>query len=101
MMSRSDLVRMAHTILDMDDELEILGREILRLSVVEKKYNDLLNSSIAHGQKMMVNLLDVAMTPGVLEAMDKANKSTAGKCIACGEFHGEGIACPKMQPGDG
>lgn len=64
-------VDMAFDILNMQDELIYLRREVERLKVYEKDYHELLSASIKHGEQMMVNLLDLVMTPGVVEACVK------------------------------
>lgn len=69
------VVSLAHEILDMQEELEILRKENRRLQGIEQKYGELLDSSISHSQKMMFGILDIAMTPGVMNAIDTHNQS--------------------------
>lgn len=67
------VVGLAYEILGMQRELEILRDENMRLQGIEKKYHDLLDSSISHNQRMMFGVLDIAMTPGVIDAIGKHN----------------------------
>lgn len=64
-----DVVNFAHDILDMNQELVMLRKEVERLKEYEQKYFDLLSESIKHGQDMMGNILMLTLTPGVTEAM--------------------------------
>jgi len=60
-------------------ERDRLADQVDELREYKKKYSDLLDSSISHGRAMMGGLLAVAMTPGVLPAIAKANESSASK----------------------
>lgn len=52
-----------------------LEEEVEDLREYRQKYMDLLDADIAHGQHMMGGLLELALTPGVLDAVGKANAS--------------------------
>ena len=67
-------VKIAHNILNMDDRIARLEAEVARLKWFENAYNELLQSSVSHGETMMNNILKLAMTPGVIEAC-KANNT--------------------------
>ena len=69
-----DVVQMAWQVIGMHQRIEAQEAELEKLKDIEKKYLELLDSSIAHGKKMMSGLLEVAMTPGVIEAIDKHNQ---------------------------
>jgi hypothetical protein len=45
--------------------------ELIRLAAIEEKYMSLLDSDIEHSQTMMRNLLEICVTPGVLQALEK------------------------------
>lgn len=69
------IVDMAHEIIDMDDELNYLRGEVIRLKEYEKKYFQLLQDSTAHNHHMVLGMLDLAMKPGVMGAISNANKA--------------------------
>lgn len=64
-----NIVDMAYQIIDMHEELAELRAENTRLRGYKKKYDDLLNESVQHGEQMMRNTLDMLVTPGVCEAL--------------------------------
>ena len=69
-----NVVNFAYQILEMQARIQELESENAKLRNYRERYNDLLNSSVEHNQHMMLNLLNVAMTPGVVEAMqDRRN----------------------------
>lgn len=72
-----DVLRFANQILDMEEEIINLRRENTRLLKYEHMYNELLNESVRHGEKMMVNTLNLLMTPGVTEALQKSSSHGA------------------------
>lgn len=65
-------VGFAKEILDMQLRIDRLEQEVTFLMGVEEDLHALLHSSTAHNEKMMFNLLKVAMTPGVSEALGAA-----------------------------
>jgi hypothetical protein len=67
---------MAADVLDMHHELERLREENEELHQYRKKYIDLLDANRAHGKRMMGSLLELAMKPGVLDAVAVANERT-------------------------
>ena len=67
-------VQIAQDVLDMQDELESLRDEVEYLRDYQRKYNDLLNGSIAHSQHMMCGILELATKPGVMDAIGTANE---------------------------
>ena len=67
-------VQMAEEVLGMHDELERLRAENAELREYRKKYLAELDAGIAHGQHMMCGLLELAMKPGVLDAVAAANE---------------------------
>lgn len=71
--------QLACDILDMQSLINSLQRENARLAEYEKKYNDLLDSSIKHGQKMMGGIIEICMTPGVADAISKNAKEDKGE----------------------
>ena len=67
------VVDFAWQVIDMQRTIDEQDREITRLMQYEKKYHDLLDSSIESNLTMMGNVLELCMTPGVIEAC-KANR---------------------------
>lgn len=61
------IVELAYQIIDMQRKITRQEREIDRLLSIEQDYNDLLKSSINHSAVMHRNMLDLFLTPGVLE----------------------------------
>ena len=66
-------VQMASDVLDMHYELQRLREENEELRQYRKKYIELLDADIAHGRHMMGGWLELAMKPGVLDAVKSAN----------------------------
>ena len=66
-----DIVGFAYQILEMQDKIIGLEIENSRLRKYEVDYNELLNSSVKHNATMMSNILELCMTPGVVEACEK------------------------------
>jgi hypothetical protein len=76
------VVRMASEIMAMHSELRELRNEVAELYEYREKYNDLLGSSISHSGKMLTNILNMAMTPGVMDAISNSNsRSTKSQII--------------------
>jgi hypothetical protein len=69
-----DVVDFAYQIIDMQRRIEHLEAENENLRHYRKEYMDLLDRDIKHGKEMMGGLLDLCMTPGVMEACAKANE---------------------------
>ena len=67
-------VQMAEEVITMHHELERLREENEELRQYRKKYVELLDSDIAHGRHMMGSMLELAMKPGVLDAVAAANE---------------------------
>jgi hypothetical protein len=74
-----DVVDLAYQIIGMDRTITAQAAELERLRGVEERYNELLSSSLKHGQHMMHNLLDVLMTPGVADAFVNAPRESLGE----------------------
>ena len=66
------VVFMAQEILDMQYELERLRDENAELRDYRRKYTQLLQESIDHSGHMMCGMLELAMKPGVMQAIAKA-----------------------------
>lgn len=67
-------VMVAESVLDMHYEIEALRREVERLKGYERDFHALLDSSTKHNAHMMSGLLEIAMKPGVLDAISKSNQ---------------------------
>lgn len=52
-----NVVKFAHEILDMQDEIVRLNREVTRLLKIEEDYHRLLDDSIKHSEKMVGGVL--------------------------------------------
>lgn len=70
-----DVVDMAYQVIEMDRELQRLRSDKVELIELRKKYMELLNGSIAHGEHMIGGLLKIALTPGVMDAIEQHNSS--------------------------
>lgn len=68
-------VQLARDVLEMQRTIDLQEREITRLQRIEEQYHELLDSSLAHSQKMVGGLLALTATPGVMEALE-ANRQT-------------------------
>lgn len=66
-----DIVDFAHQILEMQDKIDYLKAENARLNWFKKEYYDLLESTNKHNEVMLLNTLDLFLTPGVVEACKK------------------------------
>lgn len=69
-------ISLAYEIVDLHQRLEDAEREVTRLRHIETQYEALLRSSISHSHAMMGNVLNLCMTPGVMEAAQVAYEST-------------------------
>lgn len=68
------MLREAHAELgDLLFERDHLAREVEELREYRQKYVDELNRGINHGRHMIGSMLELAMKPGVLDAVAKAN----------------------------
>lgn len=65
---------LAREILDMESELDFLREENAELRQYRDKYMGLLDESIAHSGHMIGGLLELAMKPGVMDAIAKINE---------------------------
>lgn len=72
-----NVVEFAHQVLDMQSRIHELEREVAELRDYRERYDALLQDGINHNQRMMANMLEVCMTPGVLTAM-KAHHESGG-----------------------
>lgn len=66
-------VQMAADVLDMHHELERLREENEDLRQYRTKFIALLDADLARGKHMIGSLLELAMKPGVLDAVAAAN----------------------------
>jgi hypothetical protein len=64
----------ARDVIAMQVRIEDLEMEVTRLKRYEHDYNELLDSALAHNRTMVGNLLEVCMTPGVVDAMREHHK---------------------------
>lgn len=62
-------VQMATEVLDMHRELERLRAECEELREYRDRYIQELNNGIAHNEHMLCGFLELAMKPGVMEAV--------------------------------
>lgn len=72
-----NIVALAWQIIEMQRTILEQERKIERLARIEKDYNELLDSSLKHGNAlllMMGNMLKLYMTPGIVEACEVAAK---------------------------
>ncbi len=67
------VVSMAQQVIDMDWELRRLRAENAELRDYRQKYLDELHGGIAHSAHMIGGLLQIAMKPGVMDAIRHAN----------------------------
>lgn len=67
-------VKLAHAILDLEAERDMLAREVAHLRGVEEEFEELLTRSNSHHQHMLGSILELAMKPGVLEAISNSNQ---------------------------
>jgi len=63
------LVDIAYEIINMQKEINTLRAENKRLLQIEKKYDELLASSLKHSQTMAGNMLKCLLTPGVTKSL--------------------------------
>lgn len=82
-----DVVDFAYQIIGMDRTITAQAAELERLRGVEERYNELLSSSLKHGQHMMHNLLNVLMTPGVADAFVNAPREGQGEKVKVKKSH--------------
>lgn len=66
-----NVVAFARQILKMDSQLQQNKLELKRLAEFEKKYKDLMDSSLKHSQVMAGNMVKMLLVPGVSEAFRK------------------------------
>ena len=66
-----NIVDFAHQIIEMQDRIIDLEIENDRLREYKEDYDELLKSSSYHNAKMVGNLLDLCLTPGVIEACER------------------------------
>lgn len=67
------VVQMANEVLDMHHELRRLRVVEADYEKLKRDHHELLMGSINHGNRMIGGLFALAMKPGVLEAIGKAN----------------------------
>ena len=66
-----NVVDFAYQIIEMQNKIVELEIENARLRKYERDYHDMMEQSIQHSSAMMVNILNLCMTPGVVEACEK------------------------------
>lgn len=66
-----DIVDFAWKIIEMDRTIREQESEIIRLQKIKSDYDELLDSSTKHSNKMMSNFLEVILKPGVSESVLK------------------------------
>lgn len=66
------VVKMAEEVLRMADQINLLQQEVRDLRHYREEHIRTLHESIEHNHSMLGGLLNLAMTPGVLEATIKA-----------------------------
>lgn len=69
-----DLIKFANDLNRLIEDNEILRRQVSELQQYKTKYDELLYESVKHGEKMMLNTLNILMTPDVTESFIKHNK---------------------------
>lgn len=69
---KMNVVDFAYQIIEMDKEIRSLRSEVIHLTQYKEDYFKLLQESVRHGEEMLGGILQIAMTPGVLEATAKA-----------------------------
>lgn len=74
-MGRIDVVEFARQILEMHEEVLWLRGEVAELREYRDKYTEELNRSISHSRDMLGGILQIAMTPGVMDAIDANHRS--------------------------
>lgn len=67
------VVDFAHQVLDMHDRVQQLEAENAELREYRQRYVDELHRGIAHSGHMLTGMLELAMKPGVMDAIKKAN----------------------------
>ena len=72
------VVDFAWQVIEMQRTIDTQERQITRLMRIEDEYNQLLDSSMAHGRAMMGNVLKLCMTPGVVDAFRAAAEAESG-----------------------
>lgn len=70
-----DVVEFAEQVLSMHHRLMRQERELEELREYRGRYLQSLNDGIAHSRHIMGGMLELAMTPGVLDACAAANKA--------------------------
>lgn len=73
-----NVVDFAWQVIEMQRTIEAQEAELARLRRIERDYDELLSSSLRHGEVMMGNLLELCMTPGVVDAL-RVNASPEGE----------------------
>lgn len=71
----SSVIQFANDVLDMQQRLREQEEELWHLREVEKKYRELLGSSLAHSEHMVGQTLRLLMTPGVVEACQQVKEA--------------------------
>jgi hypothetical protein len=78
---KTDIVDFAYQIIDMNRKIEQLEHENEELRDYKEKYMDLLDSSMSHNASMMGNILNLCMTPGVIDACRANNTFTQSETL--------------------
>jgi hypothetical protein len=70
-----NVVDFARQILAMDRRIQTLEAEVERLTPFEEKYDALIQRGIEHSHNLIGGLMQLATTPGVMDAIAKHNES--------------------------
>lgn len=65
-------VKLAYEILDMQDEIARLNREVTRLMKIEEDYHRLVGDSLEHSQKMVGGILALIMDDRIKIGMSQS-----------------------------
>lgn len=76
-MRTQSVVEFAQQILDMRREIERLRGVEMELRALQDQHDKLLMDSIRHGEHMVGGMLQLAMKPGVLDAISAAKATEA------------------------
>lgn len=60
-----NVVQFAYQVIEMQDRIDALEHEVTRLSKIEHQYNELLDSSVTHGEQMMGGWLKLLLSDRV------------------------------------
>lgn len=75
-MKNYSAVDFAYEVIQMSERLRDLEMEVEHLREYKEMYDRLLNDTLAHNERMAGNMLKIAATPGVLEALQTNQKNS-------------------------